>query len=229
MVVKRRRLVNKELTNDFSSNTDRNAFLSEDKKDEGKKKFPKFVFVLVLAILAFLLYKNKDIFLAGTVDGKPIFAWELNGRLRQRYGQQAIQEIISERLVLAEANKKGIKATEKEIQDKIAEIEKGLGGQAKLPDVLKQQGLTMVDFRMQVELRILVDKMIGTSIKVNQKEIDDFLVQNKDNIETYAGTDSAKQKAYAEDSLKQQKTSEAFDKWFNDLKSKAKITTYSQP
>lgn len=229
MAVKSRRIVKNEVESDFSSTMNKNAFSSEERKGGGKKKFPLFVFILILGILVFLVYKNKDLFISGTIDGKPIFAWELNGRLRQRFGQQVMQEIISERLVLGEAAKKGIKVSEKELQDKISEIEKGLGGQAKLPDVLKQQGLTMADFREQVELRILVDKMIGDKIKIAQKEIDDFLLKNKDSIESFAGSDSAKQKQYAEDSIKQQKTSEEFDKWFNDLKSKAKITSFIQP
>lgn len=219
-----RRVTKKLVGEDYSMNTP--SELNDSVETPRPKFFTRIFLLLALIILVFLAYKNKDLFLAGMVDGQPIFSWELNSRMSARYGQQTLDEIINERLVLSEAAKKGITVTDKEIKDKIAEVEKSLGGQTTLPDALKQQGLTMEEFQKQIKLRLVVEKTLADKVKVSEKEIDNYLTSNKDTIATYAGSESASQRKYATDTLKQQKTSTEFEKWFNDLKAKAKISKF---
>jgi len=215
--------------NNYSSNLDMEKFSNEENTNEPKKKnFPYFFVLIVLIILGYLLFKNKDLVLSGTVNNQPIFVWELNSRMNQRYGKQVLDEIISERLVVAEANRQNIKVSPGEIDKKVSEVEKTFGGKTGFEQALKQQGLSLSDFKKQIELRLTVEKILSDKIKVTSKEVEDFLTQNKDNIESFAGSESAKQKQYAEDSLKQQKMSAEFEKWFSALKSKAQISNFLQ-
>ena len=203
------------------------------KQEQGgtSRKIPLSVWILglIVVILGLLLYRNKDLIVVGMVDKRPVFSWELGSRLKQRFGQQVLSEMIDEMLVSQEAGKKGIVVTEKEINEKIAEVEKSLGKQITLSQALQQQGVSLTDFKSQIRLRILVEKLLAGKIKVTDKEVDDYLSKNKKSIEAFAGTDSAKQKQYVTDSLKQQKTGDEFTKWFSDLKSKSKVSIFLQP
>lgn len=193
---------------------------------ETKKNYLLYILFLLLIALGFILYKNKDLYLSGTYNGKPVFAWELNSRLKQRFGSQVLDELINERIVLEEAAKKNIAVTQDEINKKVSEIEKSLGNKTSFDEALKQQGLTLEEFRNQIKLRLIVDKIVGSDVKVTDKEVEDYITKNEEMLKTLVGTDSAKVKTYTVDALKQQKISGLFEKWFTDLKNKTKIVKY---
>jgi len=191
-----------------------------------KRSYLPYIFIVLLIVLGYVLFKNKDLYLAGSYNGKPVFAWDLNSRLKQRFGSQVLDEIINEKIVLDEAAKKNINVSPDEINKKVSEIEKSLGNKTAFDEALKQQGLTIEEFRNQIKLRLVVDKIVGSDVKVTEKEVDDYLTKNEDMLKTVVGSDSAKLKTYASDALKQQKISGLFEKWFTDLKNKAKIVKY---
>lgn len=174
--------------------------------------------VLLIAVL--LVVKNPKVFLAATVNNKPIFVWDLNSVLQKKYGSEVLGQMIDQMLIKEEAGKQNITVTEKETQDKAAEIEKQVGGKEALDQLITRQGMTRKDLDEQLMLKALVDKILTKNVQVTDKDVEDFLAKNKD---TLPATDAASQKTYALESVKQQKLSEAFQKWYTDLKNKAKV------
>jgi len=181
---------------------------------------------LVLIFIVFLFFianKNRNLFFAATVNGRPITRLELDQRMVSRYGQATTEEIISEVLIRDEANKKGLKVTAAEVDTKIAEITKNIGANGNLVDLLAQQGMTMTDLRSQIELQLLVEKLTVGLVNVSDREVTDYLDKNRS---SFSATSEAELRTEAMDSLVSQKRGESLQKWFNDLKSKAKITKY---
>jgi len=202
--------------------------LPEEQKTK-KEGFNKYYLlsaaVLLLFIIGLLIYQNKSMFVAGSVDSSLIFTKELNQRLQARYGKQVLEEMVNEKILLSEAAKKNISVTKEEMEKKIAEITKSLG-KTPLADVLKQQGMTEADFRQQVEMRLLVEKLMADKVKVTAKEITEYVEKNKEQLSTSVGSDSAALKKYAEDYLKQQKIGTEFEKWFTEIKKNIKVTSF---
>lgn len=206
-----------------------NEQLPADKKSKAEgfnKNYLFIALVLVLFIIGLFAYQNKSLFVVGSVDNKWIFTKELNQKLRERFGKQVLEEMVNERILLSEAAKKGISVTKEEIEQKVAEITKNLGTQTSLSEVLKQQGMTEADFKKQVEMRLIVEKMLGDKVKVTVTEITDYIENNKAQLESGVGSDSAVLKKYAEDYLKQQKIGTEFEKWFTEIKQKVKISNF---
>ena len=178
-----------------------------------------YFFILVLAVVALYL-GMKGYLVAATVDGQPIFGWDVTHAMMSRYGAQTLDSIISERLVAKAAAKAGVVITQKDVDAKINDVLKSLGPNVKLDDLLAYQGVTKGDFENQVKLQLTVEKLLGKDIKIADSDIDDYIAKNKD---TLTATDDAGLREEARQALFSQAVSQKIQPWFTDLKAKASI------
>lgn len=187
----------------------------------GSRKFRRIIiFSLLLFILAFFLYRGKNLFVVAVVNGKPITRWELNDDLTKRYGDRTLETMISERLVTDEIKKQNVTVSDEELKTKLTELTASLPKGVSLDEALKAQGISQDQFNSQLKLQIAVDKLLGQDVSVSAKEVDDYIKENK---QLQAGTDPAKFTQQVETILRKQKIEELFQGWFASLKEKASI------
>ena len=179
--------------------------------------------IVLLLVVGVIAYLKRGSFLAARINNSVITRWNLDQRLEAQYGQSVVEQMISEQLIFEEASKKQIKVTPAEIDAKIGEITKQLGGQVNINDLLAQQGMTMTDLRRQVEVQLLVEKLTVGLINVSDQEITDYIDKNRSSM---TATDEASLKQEALDALAAQKKSTAVQKWFADLRAKTRIVKY---
>ncbi len=136
--------------------------------------------------------------------------------LEKEGGKNVLDSLITKALILQEAKKQKITATQADIDNEIKDLEANLKKQGQdLDTALSSQGLTRKDLGDQMKTQVLIKKLLSTQIAVTDQEIADYIKQNKT-----ATKDDAKA------ALTQQKLSEKFQSWMADLKSKAKIDYY---
>lgn len=185
---------------------------------------PKNLIIIGLLVLVVVLWKFKGYFIAATINGAPISRFELNNQLTRRFGQQTLENLINERLILSAARQKGIFITSDEIAGRVKQVEERLAGQTTLVEALKAQGLTDSMFKRQIEIQISIEKMFEKDATVSAKDIDDYV---KNNSAFYKeSTDPAKVRTEVEANLKQQKISELFDPWFAEIRKNASVKSY---
>lgn len=184
----------------------------------------KYIIILLVVVLAVLAFKFKNLFIVATVDGQPITRIEYEKELNSKYGAQVLDNIISEKMILSKAREKGITINQSEIDAKIKEIEDRLKGKISLDEALKAQGLTKDTFQQQIEIQMTIDKMFDKEASVSEKDIDDYISQNKQSLPE--STDPAALRVDVRNNLKQQKIGELFDKWFADVKKNSKVQKY---
>ncbi len=175
--------------------------------------------VLLILLVGFFLVK-KGYILAAIVNGKPITRMELNNQLSSRFGQQTLESMITERLIVDAAQKEGVVITQSDVDAKVATITSTLGPDVNLEELLRYQGMTKTDFEHQVRLQLTVEKVLGKDIAVEDGEVDAFIQTNRD---TMTATDEAALKVEAREALVSQKTSEKMQPWLMELREKAKI------
>ncbi len=220
----RRKVIRKKeiLPETFS---EENTFISS--KDASPKKTflskKLIALVLILAVIVFF-WKFKNLFIVATVDGQPITRWQLTKQLVNRFGDQMLDNIINERILEAEIRKKGIFITPDEISNRIKEVEKRLNGNISLNDALKAQGMTMDDFKKQIEIQLAIDKLFDNEATVSSQEIDDYIAKNS--VAYKNATDPAALKEEVKNMLRQQKISDLFDTWYSEVRNKAKVNKY---
>lgn len=179
-----------------------------------------FLFILILIVLGYL-FRSK--FIAATINGKPVFRYELNKRLTSVFGKETLENLIVEKLIQEETKSKGVTVSEKDISDEVAKLEKSLSAGMKLEDALKYQGVSLTEFKSQLKLRLQVNRILEKEVATSSEEIDKYL---KDNDKTIIATGESERKEEAKEKLKEQKIAERVQQWVSELLAKAKVTRF---
>ena len=187
-------------------------------------RLSKIVYLVILIVgLVILFFTNKGLLLAAVVNGKPIFRWELTKALASRFGQQTLEGMIAERLISDAASTAGVVITPAEIEAKEQEVLKSLGGDVKLEDLLKFQGMSRADFDAQIKLQLTVAKILGSAEQITEADIDTFIATNRESL---VATEEAQLREEARAAILNQRVGEKVQPWFNELREKAKVAKY---
>lgn len=190
---------------------------------KGYKSSKSLYIGLVVAALFFLLLYKRNLFIAATVNSSPINNVELLSRMNDQYRTQTLNQMINEKIIFEEARKRNVIVTESEINDRIAELEKSVGGPETLETLLEQQGQTRSGLKSQLRLQLTVEKIFDKEASVSAEEVNQFLAENQDSLQA---TTSAEQTEEATEIIKQQKTSQLFQEKFQEWKQQAKVEIY---
>ncbi len=178
------------------------------------------VLIVGLLLVVGVYAGSKGYIVAATVNGVPVFRWDIVSVMTARYGQQTLESMISEKLIADAAKKQGVVISQKDIDAKTNEVVKSLGPNVKLEDLLKYQGMNKSDFEHQISLQLTVEKILGKDVAVTDSEVEEFISKNK---ETMVATEGAAMNGEAREALMSQKINEKIQPWFAKLKETAKV------
>src|SRR3989344_828144 len=151
-----------------------------------------FILPAIIILLIILLGLLKDQFVAASVNGKQINRIELIRELEKKEGKRALENLISEELILQEAEKRNISVTDEEVDREIETIEKTIKDQGQnLDDLLTLQGLTKQQLKDERRILITLKKLVG-KVEVIDKEVEDYIEKNKESIPADANMDEIK-------------------------------------
>jgi hypothetical protein len=188
-------------------------------------KQPKVIIGLVVIVLIVAAFFLKGFFIAAVVNGEPISRFQVIGELEKQGGKQALSSLVNQALILQEARRKNITATQSELNAATKQIEESLKSQGQdLNTALAAQGMTRNDLMMQLKLRTLVEKLLADKIKVSDKEIADYIAANKESLPS--SLKGAQLNKVVAEQLKQQKLGTSSQAWLADLNKKAKINHF---
>jgi len=204
------------------------SLLQSDKVSGGIKKSQVIILLAVIAIIA-LLYVFRSQFVVATVNGQTVSRTAFNTELQKEAGQKSMDALVTKMLILQEANNQHISVSDQEVNNQINSIQDQLRKQGQsLPQALKAQGLTMEDLKEQVKIEKLIEKMLAKSIQVSDKEVNDYLAKMQQQPTPPDGISPTPtpSKDQVKNLLKQQKLSEKFQPWLQNLHQKAKISYF---
>lgn len=179
--------------------------------------------ILLLILVAAFLLTRKGLLIAAVVNGRPIFRWDLNKVLEQRFGKQTLEGMISESLIADAAKKQNVEITPADVDAKEQSIVKSLGANVQIEELLKYQGMSKEDFDNQVRLQLTVQRVLGKDIQITDDDVNNYIATNR---ATLVATEEAKLRDEAKQAILDQKVSEKVQAWFAELKAKAKISRF---
>jgi len=103
----------------------------------------------------------------------------------QALRQEVLEKLIEEKLIDQEAKKSGIKVSNKEVEATLNEVKRrNSATQEQLEKALSAEGLTMENYKKQIEKNLLRRKLISSAVKVEtkagEKEFREFYQKNID-------------------------------------------------
>ena len=185
------------------------------------KKLPwmKIAVVLVLVLIGAAYYQFGNV---AYVDGKPISRIEYIQMMEKQAGESILDQMITETLILNEAEKKGEEISQEVIDAEIKSIEDQLTSQGNtLDEVLANEKMTKEDLVKQIRLQKLVEKLAGGEAEVTEEQIEAFLEENKDFLPEDATQEELNQ--LAKDQIGSQSKNEAINNWLEKIRAEATI------
>ena len=183
----------------------------------------KIVFPIVgaVVVLAALFY-FKGLFIAALVNGSPISRIQVIEELEKQSGKQALESLITQKLIQGELDKKNITVANDAINEEIKKIEARVSQQGgTLQVALAQQGLTEKKFRERVVLQKRLEKLLADKTAVSDEEVSKYIKDNKIAPSQNAKPEDTKNQI--KDQLKQQKFSQQAQELVTNLKKTATI------
>ncbi len=198
-------------------------------KNPGANKiFPQFSYKITIAIVVILfliglLYYKRSWLIAATVNGRPIWRWQFNQALESQYGDQALNQLINEKLIWQKAQEEGISISQERVDQEVEQIESDLGGNDSFQEILVSQNISLKELRNEIEKQLMLEDLLSQGIEISQEEVDQYLLENKDSL---SAEDEAGKIDEASEALKVEKMNEKFQTWYQDLRNEAKITSF---
>ena len=196
--------------------------LSYEKKKVNLKTAILFFSIIILVALAF---RYKDIFIAATVDGRPIFRFEVISELEKQGGKQVLDSIITKKLIEKEAKSKAVVVTSEEVNTEIDKIKNSIIEQGStLEKELANQNMTIEALKKEISMQKKIEKILLQNISITDDEINNYIETNKTSIPE--GTDMEVYKGQVREQLQRQKISSEYQTWVERLRETAKINTF---
>ncbi|OIN99317.1 hypothetical protein COY52_02695 [Candidatus Desantisbacteria bacterium CG_4_10_14_0_8_um_filter_48_22] len=210
----------------------------------------KLISLIVFSIVCFffILHVTRDTLhvcyaaqvverIVAKVNDEVIFKSELDEYVRNARAQmgdritgseselarKALDQMIEEKILLQEAKKEDIEATEDDLKTALQNIRDKFPSKDEFDREMKKQGMTLADLqetlKKQVKILRLIEKNVKRKIQVTSGEGREYYRQHKDEIGK--PLDSAKEEI--NNIIFEQKFNEAFGKWVEKLKKRAII------
>ncbi len=146
-------------------------------------KLPMIFGVIVLGLLLIFATAFTKTETAASVNGEKITKEELDTKLTEMYGPDILDSLITNKVIEMEATKAKVKVTGNEIDEELTKLEESYGGEEAFAAALEQNQVSMDRIREDIEIYLLAEKMIGSSIDVTEEEIKSYFEENKDSFD----------------------------------------------
>lgn len=177
--------------------------------------------IAIVAVLGFLAYYYRGLFIAATVNGTSISRLAVIKELESVSGKNALDSLITQKLINDEALKKGVTVTDEEVAAEITNVENQVRAQGlTLDEALKAQNMTLDILKKQIINQKKLEKILADKLQVTDDEVTQYI---KDNKITIAKGEEAAQKDQIKNQIKQQNFSAAANELVASLKTQAKI------
>lgn len=174
--------------------------------------------VLAVVVVAYLL---KGLVIAATVNGAPISRFAVISELEKVSGKNALESLITRKLISDEARVKGITVSKEEVAAEIKNIADRLKAQGQdLATALQSANMKQSDLEEQISAQKVVEKLVADKITVTGEEVADYIKEYK--VPVTKGQE-VEVNSQIQEQLRQQKLSEASSALVETLRAAAKI------
>ena len=185
---------------------------------------PNYTYILVVAALVILAlaYVFKGTFIVATVNGELVPRSEYIKALEAQGGQEILDNLIIERLILQEAKKLGITIPQEEIDEQIGSIEQNFTSQGQdLDTALAERDMTRADLQRQIRVSKLVETISTQNVTISDEEVAQYIASNAAQLEDLESEEGFED--MVKDQLIQEKSQEATQSWIETIQNQADI------
>ncbi len=113
-----------------------------------------------------------------TVNDTPITQRQLVERLRYGPGPKVLLRMIDERLITAEAARRGIRPSSQQLELKLSQAASRFGSEKDLKDILRERGHSLAELKDRLRLDAMLDRIATEQITIEDSQIDQYYREN---------------------------------------------------
>lgn len=119
--------------------------------------------LFALLTLGLFWWKTNSWPVAAVVNGFPVMRFQLNQLMYSRVGPDALEELITKRLIEDELKFKRVKVSDVRVLEKLGEIKTQLGGDEAFSQALAYSGMTTEQLKGQIKWQLGLEALVETS------------------------------------------------------------------
>lgn len=120
--------------------------------------------IVALALLLVLFWYRTDSWpVVALVNNDPITRFELNQLMYKRVGQEALENLVVDKLIVQELSSKKVTVSDDEVSKKVEEIKAQIGSQESFDQALAIQGMTEEQLKGQIKIQLALEKLVEPS------------------------------------------------------------------
>lgn len=120
---------------------------------------------------------SKDI--VATVNGETITKNDLYEFMVKQGGEQALEVLISSKIIDLEAEKANVEVTEEDLDKEIDKLIENNGGEEAFKQALAMYGYTMDDVRVDMEMNLKIKKIMEPQISITEEDMKSYFEENE--------------------------------------------------
>lgn len=185
----------------------------------------KLIILLTFLILVLFFYNYKHLFVVALVNNRPITRLALVQKAEKQAGQQILDTLVTKSLILQEGKKQKVEISKEEIEGKIEEIEEQVKTQGTdLDTLLETQGLTREELEEEIEIQLIIEKILGKDIQVSDEEVENYFEENEEFLGE--GVELEEIKEDLREQMRQEQIGQKIATWIDELKQEANISYF---
>jgi len=162
-----------------------------------------------------------------SVNGEEISKQQLYDEMIKSNGEEALNSLISQKLVELEINKQKIVISDEEVQNELQKYYDNYGGEEAFNEALAANGYTLEKFKQEIVNELSVRKILEPQITISDEEMKSYFEENK-TLFTPEGqaADFEKSKADVREALLQSKLETEYSSWMENLYQQYAVKNY---
>lgn len=148
-----------------------------------KKSFVWILIVILLAAIGFGVVNFKSKVIA-QINGESITEKELTDYMIQQGGQQALDSLITEKIIELESKKQNIQVSEDDIEKVLAKTKESFGSEEEFLQALETNSLTLDTLKKNITMNLKVKGLMEAQNPITEDQITQYFEKNKESFAT---------------------------------------------
>ena len=177
-------------------------------------------------LIGYGLFRSKEV-AAASVNGEKITKDQLYDVMLKSGGKEALDSLISQKLVALEANKKNIVVSDQEVQTELQKYYDNYGSEDAFSQELAKNGYTLEEFKKEIVNEQSIRKILEPQIPITDEEMKNYFDENKTMFTPQGRTANYEaSKAEVREALLQSKLETQYSTWIDSLYQQYSVKNY---
>jgi len=148
------------------------------------KRMTALILAFIVAAGVFLTFTLTKDEAVAKFNGESISKDELYDKMVEQYGSATVDQIISDKIVAAEAKKQKITVSDSAVNKEIDKLKAQYGGDDAFNQALESNNTTLTIVKNDLKNYLILKKLMEPDIKITDEEMKTYFDENKDSFAT---------------------------------------------